>query len=66
MLYFNTLDEPKQWIYRNQLGRSNLTDEQRVLIMTAWYESLKDRPKAQDQTDPETGKALTIAQQMIV
>jgi len=66
ILYFGTLDEAKQWIYRNQLGRRNLTDEQRVLIMTAWYESLKDRPKAQDQNDPATGKALTIAQQMAV
>lgn len=66
ILYFDTLDQAKQWIYRNQLGRRNLTDEQRVLIMTAWYESLKDRPKAQDQIDPVTGKALTIAQQMAV
>jgi hypothetical protein len=42
--HFESLDEVLIWIDRNQLGRRNLTDEQRAVIMGRLYKTVKQNP----------------------
>jgi 16S rRNA G966 N2-methylase RsmD len=52
--HFESLDEVLIWIDRNQLGRRNLTDEQRAVIMGRLYKTAKQNPTLnlkQFQTD---------------
>jgi len=41
---FRDLDEVLVWIDRNQLGRRNLTDEQRAVVIGRLYKALKKEP----------------------
>jgi len=41
---FESLDEVLIWVDRNQLGRRNLTDEQRAVIMGRLYKTAKQNP----------------------
>ncbi len=41
---FKDIDEAKQWIYKNQLGRRNLTDKQRDIIVGRLYKEEKKDP----------------------
>ena len=41
---FRDLDEVLIWIDRNQLGRRNLTDEQRAVILGRLYKAVKQNP----------------------
>ena len=46
------------WIDRNQLGRRNLTDEQRAVVIGRLYKALKKephRPKKDDEKAPKLG-----------
>jgi N6-adenosine-specific RNA methylase IME4 len=42
--HFESLDEVLIWVDRNQLGRRNLTDEQRAVIMGRLYKTVKQNP----------------------
>ena len=55
---FRDLDEVLVWIDRNQLGRRNLTDEQRAVVIGRLYKALKKephRPKKDDEKAPKLG-----------
>jgi 16S rRNA G966 N2-methylase RsmD len=41
---FRDLDEVLIWVDRNQLGRRNLTDEQRAVVMGRLYKTVKQNP----------------------
>jgi hypothetical protein len=41
---FESLDEVLIWVDRNQLGRRNLTDEQRAFVMGRLYKAVKKEP----------------------
>jgi predicted RNA methylase len=41
---FRDLDEVLIWVDRNQLGRRNLTDEQRAVVMGRLYKAVKQNP----------------------
>jgi hypothetical protein len=41
---FRDLDEVLIWVDRNQLGRRNLTDEQRAVVMGRLYKTVKKEP----------------------
>ena len=41
---FRDLDEVLVWIDRNQLGRRNLTDEQRAVVIGRLYKTVKQNP----------------------
>ena len=41
---FRDLDEVLVWIDRNQLGRRNLTDEQRAVVIGRLYKTMKQAP----------------------
>jgi len=49
--HFKSLDEAKQWVLQNQLGRRNLTDEQRAYIQGKLYEMMKKAPKGFEDRD---------------
>jgi len=55
---FRDLDEVLIWVDRNQLGRRNLTDEQRAFIMHRLYGSVKLAPHRPTKED-ENGVKLT-------
>lgn len=67
MLLFASLDETFDWIDRNQLGRRNLTDEQRTLVIGRIYErekknqvlNLKPFQSAQNEHSEKEGSAAT-------
>jgi N6-adenosine-specific RNA methylase IME4 len=42
--HFESLDEVLIWIDRNQLGRRNLTDEQRAVVIGRLYKTIKKEP----------------------
>jgi hypothetical protein len=42
--HFESLDEVLIWVDRNQLGRRNLTDEQRAVVMGRLYKTVKQNP----------------------
>jgi len=51
---FASIEEAKLWILRNQLGRRNLTDEQRSYVIGKIYEILKRekyRPKKENNSE---------------
>jgi hypothetical protein len=51
---FRDLDEVLVWVDRNQLGRRNLTDEQRAVVIGRLYKTIKQNPRLnlkQFQTD---------------
>jgi 16S rRNA G966 N2-methylase RsmD len=53
-LNFQSADEAKLWVIANQLGRRNLTDEQRTYAIGKYYELLKKephRPKKEKNSD---------------
>jgi hypothetical protein len=41
---FESLDEVLIWVDRNQLGRRNLTDEQRAVVIGRLYKTVKHNP----------------------
>jgi hypothetical protein len=41
---FRDLDEALIWVDRNQLGRRNLTDEQRTIVIGRLYKTVKQNP----------------------
>jgi hypothetical protein len=41
---FRDLDEVLIWVDRNQLGRRNLTDEQRTIVIGRLYKAVKQNP----------------------
>jgi hypothetical protein len=41
---FESLDEVLIWVDRNQLGRRNLTDEQRAVVIGRLYKAVKQNP----------------------
>jgi hypothetical protein len=41
---FRNLDEVLIWVDRNQLGRRNLTDEQRAVVIGRLYKTVKQNP----------------------
>jgi len=41
---FRDLDEVLIWVDRNQLGRRNLTDEQRTIVIGRLYKTVKQNP----------------------
>jgi hypothetical protein len=41
---FRDLDEVLVWVDRNQLGRRNLTDEQRAVVIGRLYKTIKKEP----------------------
>jgi hypothetical protein len=41
---FRDLDEVLIWVDRNQLGRRNLTDEQRAVVIGRLYKAVKQNP----------------------
>jgi hypothetical protein len=41
---FRDLDEVLIWVDRNQLGRRNLTDEQRAVVIGRLYKTIKKEP----------------------
>jgi len=42
--HFESLDEVLIWVDRNQLGRRNLTDEQRAVVIGRLYKTVKQNP----------------------
>jgi len=53
-LHFGSMEEAKRWVLTNQLGRRNLTDEQRTYVLGKLYEMQKKnvgRPKKENNLD---------------
>lgn len=64
---FADLEEVLDWVDRNQLGRRNLTDEQRAMLLGRMYErqkksreqNLRQFPKAQNELSEREGSNAT-------
>ncbi len=63
---FPDRDVAIEWVLQNQLGRRNLTDNQRTYLLGKLYEARKKRtgrPEKGDHNDPLSGKTYNIIAQ---
>ncbi len=62
-LIFADRREVRLWIRRNQLGRRNLTDAQRTLIIGAYYNELKTPQGGDHKSTGQSGRLIDAAQE---
>ncbi|BDD07565.1 ParB/RepB/Spo0J family partition protein [Aureibacter tunicatorum] len=62
MLSFNSIEEVREWMINNQLGRRNLTDIQRALLIERKYELIKTGKGGDRKSTNFNGQILPIDQ----
>ena len=58
------LEAALEWVDRNQLGRRNLTDEERAVVIGRLYERRKRQGRRTDLTSGQIDQRLTTAEQI--
>ncbi len=54
-----------EWMYKNQLGRRNLTDEQRTMLIGKMYEARKNAQGGDRRTERGLGGRFTASGQNV-
>ena len=64
--HFKSLDDALVWVFKNQLARRNLTDEQRAVVLGKMYERQKKQGKRMDLTSGQNDQKLASEEIAII